>query len=333
MPEWDEFTKLATGGSFDQVVRWMDTHNSKLVFDATFALAANQPAAFKGLWDSVPYAGDKISDFALDFIYGGYMPQKPYSLMDWIDYDNAREVYLRSFEKTKRPPAWPTDRHINSKLVSFYPEYGWWRTRRASVIQLAIDHCDLGPGNRFQANLFCLGGRYTFSIGMQGAHPSGPGTTCMLFARSILHAAGINVIGSATPTSCSCDKGLNAELKHLGCYVDTKSSTNMPTPNPGDIFHIEGPPFKGGYGSAHVGIIISIAGNKWTCIQGGASNHVTKRVTYTVKPTTNKTWGNWCFEEDYASVKMVRGIRGYWNIDNIGTGHYMTWGMPQPGIF
>lgn len=332
MAAWDDFTKLATGGSFAQAVTWMDTRDSKLVFDACFALAVNQPAAFKALWDSVPYAGEKISDFTLDFIYGGYMPQKGYSAMGWLDYDNAREVYLRAFEKAKRPASWP-DRHDNASTVCLYPEYLQGRTRRAAIVQLARDHVDLGPGNRYQANLFCLGGRYTYSIGMQGASPGGAGTTCMLFARSILHAAGINVIGAVTPKSCSCDKGLNSEIAHLGCYINTKSALNAPQPKPGDVFHIRGPNFKAGYGSDHVGVIVSVVGNQWTCIQGGAKNHVTGLKTYTVAPMAgDKTHGNWYFLEDggvtLASGAVARrGIQGYWDIDSIGDGHFMTGGM------
>ncbi len=329
MSAWDEFTKLAAAGSHAQAVRWMDTHNSKDVFDGCLALATDQPKTFAALWYSVPYAGDKISDFALDFIYAGAMPQKPYALVDWIDYDNARDVYLRAWEKSKRPTWW-TSRDKNSKEVCLYPEYGEGNTVRQTIMQLAQDHVGLGPGNRFQANLFALGGRYTFGIGMQGARPSGKGTTCMLFARSILHAAGINVIGRYTPTWNACDSGLAAEISHLNCYVSTKAATSPPAPKPGDIFHIQGQDFPGNVGSAHVGIIVSMDGDRWTCVMGGASDHVTARVSYTLKKVTGSTkYGTYYFPEDN-KVAFIRGLHGYWSIDKIG--QYMTGGKYEGGI-
>jgi hypothetical protein len=329
MAAWDEFTKLATAGSYAQAVQWLDTHDSKLAFDATFALAVGQPAAWQGLWDSVPYQGEKVSDFALDLVYYGQMPQKTYGNMTWGDYDNAREVYLRAWEKTKRPTTWPTSRHTNSTSVCLFPEYRFGRTLRASILQLCTDQVGSGPGDQLQANLFCLGGRYTYSIGMQGANPRPPGTTCMLFARSILHAVGINVIGPHTKTWCGCDDGMRAELQHIGCYVNAKTASSIPAVKPGDIFEIQGPNFKNGAQSVHVGVIVAVAGNKWTCIQGGASDHVTKRVTYTVV-SSSSSMGKWTFQEDFASVNMTRPLQGYWSIDSIGDGFLMKAGPYGP---
>jgi len=332
MSTYDEFLRLASSGSYAQAVNWMDAHGSQAAFDGCFALAANTPAAFQALWDSVPYEGDKISDFALDFIYAGAMPQRYYASMGWDDYDNARFTFLKGFEH-KFPKAWP-DRQATAKTVCLYPEFGFSNTLRQTIIDLAVAHNGLGPGNPYQANLFCLGGRYTYSIGMAGAHPGKPGTTCMLFARSILHAAGVNVIGPNTPKSCSCDKGLKAEIQHLNCYVDTKGATSQPQPQPGDVFHIQGGAFTSGAGSDHVGIIVEIAGNKWTCIQGGAPDHVTKKVTYTVTPMPGShAHGNWYFSEDITVTsadgsKSHRGIIGYWNIDQIGSSGRLSGGVP-----
>src|SRR4051812_5461856 len=60
MSTFDEFTKLATGGSYAQAVNWMDMHDSKTAFDGCLSLAVNHAAAFQKLWDSVPFAGDKV---------------------------------------------------------------------------------------------------------------------------------------------------------------------------------------------------------------------------------------------------------------------------------
>jgi hypothetical protein len=330
MPAWDELTRLATGGDYARAVQWMDSNDSRLAFDGLFALAVNQPQAFDALWNSVPYGGQKISDFALDLIYDGAMPQREYAEMGWFDYDEAREVYLRAWEKSKRPVTWPKDRQNNAENVCLYPEYVRRQSRRTAIINLAMDHDELGPTSRYQANLFCMGGRYTWSIGKQGANPPKPGTTCMLFARSILNAAGIKAIGPKTPKSCSCDLGLNAELAHLNMYVSTKRSTSMPTPRAGDVFHIEGPPFKGGYGSAHVGVIVKVEGDKWTCVQGGSPTHVTKTVVFTVtRMPGSTTHGTWYFKEDAgvslaSGGKALRGIHGYWNIDALTSQNYMA---------
>jgi hypothetical protein len=328
MAEWDPFINAAVGGQYTQAMQWLNSKALKPAWDACFALATTQPSVYRALWDAVPY-GNRASDFALDFIEYGYMPQRmSHADMSWDDYDVARELYLRALEKTKRPPWWP-DRHAVASSVCLYPDYFGAFGRRTAIIELANWHSDLGPTSPAQASLFCLGGRYTYSIGKAGAAPTGPGTTCMLFARSILHASGINVIGPNTPRSCSCDKGLSAEIAHLSCYVSTKTASSPPTPKPGDIFLIQGPNFKGGYGSAHVGVITMVNGSQWTCVQGGASDHITRQKVYTVKPMVGSTtWGNWYFEEDAGvsttSGKALRGIQGYWDIDRIGSGNFMN---------
>jgi hypothetical protein len=325
MAVWDEFTKLVAAGSYGQAYTWLLGQPPKNAFEGCFAAALSQPVPFMTFWDSVPM-GERLSDLILDLVYGGSMPQRPYSSVGFLDYDVVRESYLSSFERTKVPAKWPS-RFTNSTSICLYPEYARrGQTLRSTVVSLANDHSGGGPAQPWQANLFCLGGRYTFGIGKQGANPRPPGTTCMLFVRSILHAAGINVIGPNTPKSCSCDKGLEAELAHLKCYTATKNDEQMPVLKPGDVFHIQGKNFSGGYGSAHVGIVTSVAGNKWSCVQGGASDHVTKSVTYTLKRASDKSQGTWCFEEDYAGVKMIRGIRGYWNIDLVGAGNLLRGG-------
>ncbi|MDX2023316.1 MAG: hypothetical protein SF187_23985 [Deltaproteobacteria bacterium] len=325
MATWDQFTKWVAGGSHSQAYTWLLAQEPKAAFDACFASTLNQRAAFDTFWDNVPL-GEKLNDLILDFVYQGYMPQRPYSGVSMYDYDLVRELYLRSLERTKLPGKWPS-RHKNSTSVCLYPEYARrGQTLRSTIVSLASDHLGGGPSKAWQGNLFCLGGRYTFGIGMQGANPRPPGTTCMLFVRSILHAAGINVIGPKTPSSCSCDEGLAAEIAHLKCYVSTKLDASPPVLKPGDIFHIQGKDFKNNVGSAHVGIVTSIAGNKWTCIQGGARDHVTKQATYTLKRASDSKWGTWFFEEDVDSVNMIRGIWGYWNVDLIGSGNMMRGG-------
>lgn len=338
----DQLSTLVKTGSYKQAVWWMNQVDSKLVFDACFALAVSQPQLFQALWEFVPWLpGQDVSDFALDLVHDGTMPQKPYANMDWSDYDNAREVYLRAWE-TKRPPGWPSDRVGSAKNICLYPEYLEGRTRRDAIVQLALSHVGCGPSDRFQANLFCLGGKYTFSIGKLGAHPLGKGTTCMLFARSVLHAAGVNVIGPFTPTSCSCDSGLSKEISHLKCFVDTKKAEAPPQPKPGDVFLIQGPNFgmnddgSGGYGSGHVGVITSIAGNQWTVVQGGAPNHINAIGTRTLTPMSgSKEWGTWYFPEDSGvnvkGVKRFRGLQGYWSIDNIGAKDLMHGGAKYMG--
>jgi hypothetical protein len=168
-----------------------------------------------------------------------------------------------------------------------------------------------------QAVLFSLGGLYGFPAATAGTKPA-IGTTCLLFSRSVLHAAGCNVIGASTSRfACSCPSGMMAELPHGAFgYVTAKEYDNAggARPERGDVFHIMGATFKDraigadtGNDSSHVGVIVEVRNDKsWITIEGGASDHVTRRHERQLVAVTNP-FGKWAFDDD--KDKTTAGVR------------------------
>src|SRR5262249_49424126 len=215
-----------------------------------------------------------------------------------------------------------------AKAKPFFPEMlRRHRNRRERICAIAGDHANLGPGDVKQAVLFSLGGLYTFPAAKAGTKP-GVGTTCLLFSRSVLHAAGCNVIGGATSRfTCSCPSGMMAELpKTAFGYISAKEYDNPAGARPqrGDGFHIMGDTFKdrknreGTHNdSSHVGIIVEVLSDKsWNPVEGGASDHVTRRRQRKLVAVTSK-FGKWAFEDDTETTAGQRPLQGWWSIDKI----------------
>ena len=92
-------------------------------------------------------------------------------------YDHARTFVLKHVKKgrTSRLPG------------NFYPELTG-TTLRSKVVELAQAHVGCQPGGQKQSNLFSCCGLFGYYAAMTGTKPKG--TTCGLFARAILVAAG-----------------------------------------------------------------------------------------------------------------------------------------------
>src|SRR5262249_22312137 len=143
--------------------------------------------------------GNTKAHFCVRLVKDGFVPQKAYNGLAPIDYHFARMVLIRarSEKKTVFERKWPLAQTV-AKTKPFYPEI--MRSTpglRDRIVQVAILHNNLGPGNGMQIALFSLGCSLPYDAAERSPHPGG--TTCVLVARGVYHAAGIDVIGPHTP--------------------------------------------------------------------------------------------------------------------------------------
>ena len=205
-----------------------------------FDLARSDLAAFNGLAaHATNGGGDAWSRYCLLLAKNGNLPTSV-SRMTRQFLDSARQIVLlaRTHEQTlTKRIGWKSSR-ATAPSVPFYPEY-LHLSRRDRICKIASDHAKLGPKNLRQVNLFSLGGLYKWPWAEGGTSPKKGGTTCFLFIRSVLHAAGCNVIGPKTrKVICNCPGGfseLPGGQRNFGWTESGKSR-----PKPGDVFLIRG---------------------------------------------------------------------------------------------
>jgi hypothetical protein len=292
----------------------------RAAFDAFAAQAAGKPASG---W----------AQFYARLVKDGFMPPG-LAAMTKDFFDSARHIVLlaRAEKKKLVEGLWPKAEVVAS-TKPFFPEMlRRHPSRRDRICAIATDHADLGPDQVKQTVLFSLGGLYGFQAAKAGTKP-GVGTTCLLFSRSVLHAAGCNVIGGSTSRFiCNCPSGMMAELpKSTFGYVSAKEYDNPAGARPqrGDIFHIKGDNFKDkagadtGNDSSHVGIIVEVLSEKsWITVEGGARDHVTRRRERKLVAVTSKH-GKLAFEGDTETTAGVRPLQGWWSIDKISGSQWM----------
>jgi hypothetical protein len=292
----------------------------RTAFDALATRAENKPAVG---W----------AEFYVRLAKHGFIPPGlPAMTKDF--FDSARHMVLlaRAEKKKLVEKLWPKPELVAS-TKPFFPEMlRRHSNRRDRICAIASDHANLGPGQTKQAALFSLGGLYGFQAAKAGTKP-GVGTTCLLFSRSVLHAAGCNVIGGRTSRYiCNCPSGMMAELpKSTFGYVSAAEYDNAAGTRPqrGDIFHIKGDNFKdktgadSGNDSSHVGIIVEVLNDKsWITVEGGASDHVTRRRERKLVAVTSNH-GKWAFEGDTQTTAGVRPLQGWWSVDKISSSQWM----------
>jgi hypothetical protein len=317
-------------------------------------LAEKNRAAFDWL-AGVSTAKDK-PQFAVRVIKDGFLPKEIYTSPNSdIEYHFARVIILRARDEHKSltDKLWLKPEDIASKKP-FYPEKLRSNAdRRKRICAIALAHENFGPGDPRQAALFSLGGLYNFAFAKAGTNPSaggGKGTTCLLVVRSVLHAAGCNVISPTTsrPT-CSCPKGMFGELPTdtFGYIPAVGFDPAKSRPQAGDVFHIrgddfkweimkdgppkDGKPTKVGTGkfdsgdSSHVGVITDVSsdGKTWYTMEGGTSDHVTRRNERKLV-SVQSSHGHWAFENDTKTKVGRRPIQGWWSIDKINAGQWMV---------
>lgn len=282
--------------------------------------------------------------FCVRLIKDGFVPQDFYAeVTSNIEYHFARIIILRARTEHKKlvETLWPPALGPASTKL-FYPELVRANhDRRTRICDIAERHVDIGPDHPRQIALFSLGSLFDYALAKAGTHPTGGGTTCILFFRSVLHTAGYNVIAPQTfKQICSVPKGVG-ELpqKFQSAKVPATELDNGKWPQPGDIFHIRGGNYRDKKGdltntdSTHVGIIIKVEGDLWHTIEGGASDHVTRRHTRKVVavPGDKKEalkHGKWTFQDDIgltsADSDRTRPIQGWFDISKIGDEHWMV---------
>jgi hypothetical protein len=273
--------------------------------------------------------------FCVKLVSAGYIPSGEMAMAD-RHYDDARYMLLliRAEKRSYVDSRWDLykKRGYVARTAAFYPELLFRHpNRRERIRAIATMHKGLGPKDVKQTVLFSLGGFYDLNTAHKGADRQlklnpvpgkAPGTTCFLFARSVLHAAGCNVITDKTlPLECSCrnmfelpDPIMNQAFVRIG-------DVDKNPPRPGDVYLIQGDDKASG----HVGVIVDMVDNyTWRTVEGGASDHVNFGSTRTLTKKDPATKGRWAFENDTQTSYGRRPITGWISIDRIPPGQWMA---------
>jgi hypothetical protein len=265
-------------------------------------------------------------EFLLKVALIGIVPSGVYAGVEKTDYQAARIfiITMRDLEKdTLKNIGWSESRLLAAGY-RFYPEFTEGNLRDR-ICEIAIQHVGKGPGMDEQAALFSIGGMFGKNTAMGITKPAGGATTCILVARAVWHAAGINIIQK--DTTFNVPKGLFATLpKNMFGYSEFKGGNlSELTVNKGDIFHIQGDNFDNGNDSSHVGIIINPIGESWSTVEGGSGNHITKStMRKLVKVTTGKWAGRYTFEDDMNLTSAgIRPIVGWYSVSKIMTSRFI----------
>ena len=183
------------------------------------------------------------------------------------DYDRARTFILKQRPEQGAPVP-----------GSFYPEVLNLHAGDR-ILALARSHVRCTPAKERQVNLFSLNGRYNYTTARKTTEPGG--TTCALFARAILIAAGdprftepmLGKLGQ--PPHMIHSMGLqytNFKTSGDGWVSLDKGPAAQLAPAPGDVYFIR--IMSGKEDSGHIGFVEAAtrtneAEMKWTTIDGG----------------------------------------------------------------
>jgi hypothetical protein len=316
------FKSAAAGGQVAAAIDYLGRMSIMDGLVSALDLAKANEAAYKTVF--MGESGSKRGNFVIRTVWAGYMPYTSFSGVGAAEYAQTRLFIMKAWADRKAHlTKWWNSQRDNATTTYFYPEaVNYYSDYRTIVCNIALDHARLGPGEEKQAALFSLGGFYDFKIAKDGTKP-GVGTTCVLFARSVLQASGINVINKQTSVGiCNVPGGLLAELPRTKFgWVGASGWANGARPQRGDIFHIRGDNFHdktglpGKVDSTHVGVIVDVLGDrKWLTVEGGASDHVTQRKERELITVTSKH-GSLAFKDDTATNVGRRPLQGWYSID------------------
>lgn len=193
----------------------------------------------------------------------------------------------------------------NARQYVFYTEfYEAISSLRARIAAMAKAHAGADSGNDLLTVLYSLGGFFNKAeteIGLKDAKSAG-GTTCVMTARGIYHAAGLKMIGDrdpvvGTPNGPQIELGVPSHRTLMdgnrlpvatmmrddqyafgakGFDDDNADERNRPKLDPGDIYYIDGEgDFRfllrvGNAVAAHVGVVVENRGTAVDTIDGGA---------------------------------------------------------------
>jgi hypothetical protein len=293
-------------------------------------LAIDKPDRFRALRTKA--INNERADFVVQVVRDGRMPQgrfngvgQPFANVAGghpTDYHTARVFILSVLASAKKPKRWPVADSVGPRQVPFFPDVlNFISEARQRMVAIANAHIDLKPESEKQRALFSLGGFYNLNQALfhpRAADGKPTGTSCIIVARSVLHAAGFNAITDGQTPVGNCQViGLLAELPEsdFGLDKSVKNFDALPQPHMGDIFWIQGDDFPGGIDSSHVGIIISTAGNTWNTIEGGGNDHITRANSRELIKVAHPM-GKWAFRNDNTQAGP-RPLQGIYNIDKI----------------
>jgi hypothetical protein len=325
-----KFKEAARRGDYSEAFSCLQGLSLLDALVSCLELAATDGPSFSSL--SQQATGKERGQFSVRLVKDGFIPGDRFGgIGDDDDYHVARIFILRIREakRTLAASLWP-DVLTTAQSKPFYPDaIAASPGRRERICSIAQSHAARGPGDEHQIALFSLGGRYDYATAKAGTRP-GKGTTCILFARDVLHAAGCNVISPTTSSISNVPLGLLAELPKASFgYVAAADYDQGARPQRGDIFHIQGDNYRdkdgndSGVDSTHVGIIVDTAGDReWITVEGGALDHVTRRTTRKLVEAQSRH-GKWAFEGDNTSAG-VRPLRGWYDIGQIKAGQWMV---------
>jgi hypothetical protein len=337
----DNFKSAARAGDFSKAFFHLGFLNLHDALESCLELAEQERSVF----DSLAGAAEGKTQrphFSVRIVKNGFLPREKFTDIGADNDFHVARIFILSVRVTKKALAnslWPSAETTATSKV-FYPEY-LVNGRRARIIALANDHVGKGPGNEQQVALFSLGGLFNYTQAESGTHPSG--TTCLLFARSVLHAAGKNVIGGRTPRStCNVPHGLGDVNQDVLQLVPAAEFDNGSRPQGGDVFWIAGGNYIGKHGedtgtdSSHWGVIVNVRGANgevWDTVEGGSGDHVTRTNTRTLVAAQSPL-GKWRFDNDAVketvltnntvspprAIRTPRVVKGWFNVDRMTTG-------------
>lgn len=228
-------------------------------------------------------AGDELTDYdrARRFLLENY------------DYDRARRIVE---ENRDHPGVW---------MLRFYPEFSHLPPRKR-VLALAAAHVNCDPVGMKQVNLFALCGKLNLEEAKKSSLAPGPGTTCALFMRAVLRAAGDSrMTDNMLPEYADMLKAMGVTGINGPPFVNTLLPPGgKRAPRAGDLYHIcipgvvlrrPGDPVKKDAG--HVGFVTSdarIADGKleFDSIDGGSTDSGNRNVT-NVRQYARNSRGYW----------------------------------------
>jgi hypothetical protein len=200
-------------------------------------------------------------------------------------------------------PALEQKRKENAKLYHFYPEY-LMANLAERVARIALAHAGMDPSNDEFFPLYSVGGYFSAEEVKRGLPGAGAvGTTCIMTARAVYHAAGCCMIGER-PITVNTPNGPDVDLSRPSfksrSYLSKKTNTwvnetyadpavkrtvfdennenNPPSLDLGDVYFIQGDgeakfllrPDRRDL-AGHVGIIAAVEGaRKFTTVDGGS---------------------------------------------------------------
>lgn len=195
-------------------------------------------------------------------------------------YD-ANELQINPFlHKVRKAmlglPGGALERKTLARTYVFYPEFlkAGGDTVRERAKRIALAHVKTNKKSETLTVLYSLGGYFDWKQASSWAGiGGGGGTTCLMTARGVYHAAGANIIGSREPT-VNVPGGMFVELGRHPPFANDDQN-QPPHLREGDIYHVTGEGqnlYLARLGSAaanHVGIVVRSAHPSYDTVDGG----------------------------------------------------------------